>query len=162
MTQKTNTDLLRGLEAIGEYLGVSRHQIKHMIQTTDLPTFKIGHHVCALRSRLDAWLALKADEGANADGSMTPHGVPDDVAKALDDIAARTIGAAHPSDHQQHRFGNITSFMKASRSSSVPSNRLRFSPGGGHVSSTRSYSCERVRVQRSRPESSPDGNPRRF
>ena len=55
-TSPQGTDLLYGFDAIGAHLGVSSRQAKHRAAVGDLPTFKLGRHVCARRSTLDAWL----------------------------------------------------------------------------------------------------------
>lgn len=64
MTDRTLPDLCHGLEEIGSHLGLSRRQVKHMHEAGSIPTFKIGRSVCALRSKLDAWLAAQAAGGA--------------------------------------------------------------------------------------------------
>lgn len=48
-------DLLTGFKAIGEYLGWSYRQAQYRSSIGDLPTFKLGHHVCARRSTLREW-----------------------------------------------------------------------------------------------------------
>lgn len=63
MTSK-QTDLLSGYEAIGDFLGMTKRQAEHLRENDPtLPTFKLGRKVCALRSKLEAWLNNKAEGG---------------------------------------------------------------------------------------------------
>lgn len=52
-------DLLRGVSAIAEHLGLGYRQAYHLHETGGLPTFKLGASVCARRSALNAWFAEK-------------------------------------------------------------------------------------------------------
>lgn len=63
MTDNQSADLLYGYAEIGEYLGLGERQVKHLAEAddSDFPCFSIGRRRCALKSRLDAWLAKQAD-----------------------------------------------------------------------------------------------------
>ncbi len=63
MSAETRPDLCHGIDEIAEHLGLSKDQCKHLHQEGRIPTFRIGRSVCALRSKLDAWLQAKAAEG---------------------------------------------------------------------------------------------------
>lgn len=68
MSDDKKPDLCHGYEEIGSHLGLSARQVKYLSEVGQLPTFKLGRIVCALRSKLDAWLidraARQAVEGA--------------------------------------------------------------------------------------------------
>ena len=61
MTTENRPDVLHGYKEIGEHVGMTERQAEHL-RTNDptFPTFKIGRKVCALRSKVDAWLADRA------------------------------------------------------------------------------------------------------
>lgn len=69
MPDTKNADLLYGYAEIGEYLGLSDRQVEALAdkEDSDLPIFPIGRRKCALKSRLDRWLADQADKAAHAD-----------------------------------------------------------------------------------------------
>ncbi|WP_188064734.1 hypothetical protein [Sphingobium sp. KCTC 72723] len=46
------SDLIYGLEAIADFVGLTVAQVKHQISISGWPTFKQGRTVCALRSAL--------------------------------------------------------------------------------------------------------------
>lgn len=52
-------DLLYGYEQIAAHLGLGRRQVEHLANKGSIPTFRMrgNRRVCALRSKLDAWLA---------------------------------------------------------------------------------------------------------
>lgn len=50
-------DVLSGMKAIADALGVPKRQAYHWSYTAGLPTFRIGRTVCARRASLLAWLA---------------------------------------------------------------------------------------------------------
>lgn len=52
MDNSEKPDLLYGLEAIGEHIGLTARQAEHLVSRGDLPTFKMGRVVCARRSTL--------------------------------------------------------------------------------------------------------------
>ncbi len=54
MTDTTNPtpDLLYGVPAIAEFLGLKRDAVYHLVHTKRLPYFKVGKTVCARRSKL--------------------------------------------------------------------------------------------------------------
>ena len=49
-------DLLRGAEEIATFMGVGRRQIYHLVQSGQLPVFKLGATLCARRSRIFDWI----------------------------------------------------------------------------------------------------------
>jgi len=51
-TGNSGADLLYGLEAIAEFVGLTVPQVKHQIAISGWPTFKQGRTVCARRSTL--------------------------------------------------------------------------------------------------------------
>ncbi len=54
-------DLMNGYEEIGAHLGMTERQAEHLRENDPtFPTFKLGRKVCALRSKVDRWLADKA------------------------------------------------------------------------------------------------------
>lgn len=53
-------DMLYGLSEIAEHLGITRGQAKHRAATAQIPTFKMGQTVCALRSEIDKHLRAAA------------------------------------------------------------------------------------------------------
>ncbi|WP_376957708.1 hypothetical protein ABNQ39_11305 [Azospirillum sp. A26] len=71
MTDKANSpqsaagDLCYGLKAIAAHLGVDRRHAKYLHESGRLPTFTMedGRTVCALRSKLNSWLAAVANAG---------------------------------------------------------------------------------------------------
>ena len=51
-------DLLYGVPAIAEYLGLAVRQARHLCEVGRVPTFKLGNKIiCARRSTLSRWLA---------------------------------------------------------------------------------------------------------
>ena len=64
-------ELLTGLQQIADHLGWTKRQAKQRALTGAIPTFRLGHTVCARRSSLNAWMfqceakALAEREGAN-------------------------------------------------------------------------------------------------
>ena len=58
-------DLLYGVPAIAEFLGVRVRQARHLCESGRLPTFKLGSQkICARRSTLWRWLAEQEANGA--------------------------------------------------------------------------------------------------
>lgn len=55
-------DLLCGAGAIATYLGLTETQVRNLIRTAVLPTFKLGNKLCARRSMLDELLAQREAE----------------------------------------------------------------------------------------------------
>lgn len=51
------SNLLFGCQAIGDHLGLTETQVRHMNDKKLLPTFKMNGRVCARAPRLDIWLA---------------------------------------------------------------------------------------------------------
>lgn len=56
---QTDRDLLYGVPAIADHLGLTSRQARHLADTGAVPTFKLPGNkiVCARRSTLNAWLA---------------------------------------------------------------------------------------------------------
>lgn len=57
----SNADLLYGVPAIAEYVGLTDKQVYHLHYKNDLPTFKIGGKICSLKSRVDGWFQSQID-----------------------------------------------------------------------------------------------------
>jgi excisionase family DNA binding protein len=68
------TDILRGADAIAEFLGFGRRTIYHLNANGTLPTFRMGGIVCARKSILIAWIA--AQETAATRGAAASTGRP--------------------------------------------------------------------------------------
>ncbi len=51
-----NPDLLSGVRAIGEALGLTEDQADHLIRAGRIPTFRLGKRLCSRRSVLNGWL----------------------------------------------------------------------------------------------------------
>jgi len=63
-TPNVTADLLYGMQAIADFLGIKRSVAYHLAATQRIPTFKIGKTVCARRLKILA--ALDAlDAGAS-------------------------------------------------------------------------------------------------
>ena len=50
-------DLLYGVPAIADFLGVSVRQARHQCEVGRVPSFKLGQIICGRRSTLWRWLA---------------------------------------------------------------------------------------------------------
>ncbi len=50
-------DLLKGADAIADYLGMDRRAIYFAVSKNRLPTFRIGAGVFARKSTITAWIA---------------------------------------------------------------------------------------------------------
>jgi hypothetical protein len=50
-------DLIYGVKAIAEVLGLREKQAQGLVDRNMIPTFRIGARVCARRSTLTAWIA---------------------------------------------------------------------------------------------------------
>lgn len=63
-------DLLYGVAAIGEFLGLTTRQAQHRIDGGDIPVFRMGTgkraRICARRTTLREWLARIDREARNA------------------------------------------------------------------------------------------------
>lgn len=70
MRSKDDADILYGLQAIAEHLGVTRGQAKHRAAAGQIPTFKLGGTVCALKSEI----AIKLRAAALAAQYVPPGG----------------------------------------------------------------------------------------
>lgn len=53
---ESEPDLLFGVPAIAQFLGLGEWQARHQIRNGRIPTFKIGKSICARRSTLQTWL----------------------------------------------------------------------------------------------------------
>ncbi len=51
-----DVDLLHGVRAIGEVLGLTERQTYHLIRDGRVPAFKLGGTLCSRRSVLHGWL----------------------------------------------------------------------------------------------------------
>lgn len=49
-------DLLYGVPAIGEFLGLTARQARHLCEVGRVPTFKVGKMICSRRTMLSTWL----------------------------------------------------------------------------------------------------------
>ncbi|WP_340584071.1 DNA-binding protein [Brucella pseudintermedia] len=56
--EEDKADLLYGVPAIAQFLGLGNRQVYHLKDTGSLPTFTLGDtgKVCALKSTLRTWL----------------------------------------------------------------------------------------------------------
>ena len=52
----STADLLYGVKAIAEFLGLTRAQAQHRSDQGVIPTFRVGGTICARRVTLRAWL----------------------------------------------------------------------------------------------------------
>lgn len=61
---KEGADLLYGVPAIAQFLGLGNRQVYYLKDSGALPTFTLGDtgKVCALRSALKGWLADQASK----------------------------------------------------------------------------------------------------
>jgi hypothetical protein len=50
-------DLLRGGEAVAQFLGIKRRALFHLKATSKIPVFKLGGVICARKSVLLRWIA---------------------------------------------------------------------------------------------------------
>ena len=57
MSSEPSADLLYGVPAIAEFLGLKVRQARHQRETGRLPTFKLGNIICARKTSLMAFLA---------------------------------------------------------------------------------------------------------
>ena len=55
-------EMLYGIPAIASAIGLTDRQVRWLIHSAQLPSFKIGRRVCSRRSSLAAW--IEAREGA--------------------------------------------------------------------------------------------------
>ena len=60
MQPRDPTDVLYRIAAIAAYAGMTERQAKHRAATGDIPTFKMGRIVCALKSEIDRSLAMRS------------------------------------------------------------------------------------------------------
>lgn len=68
MSEGDKPDLIEGVAAIAEHLGMKRRRVQYLHESGQMPTFLVGKVVCARRSTLTKWLAgLEAglDAGVN-------------------------------------------------------------------------------------------------
>lgn len=62
-------DLLYGLEAIGEHVGLTARQVEHLVAKGEMPSFKLGRTVCARRSTLAKHFAAQEAAARAASGN---------------------------------------------------------------------------------------------
>lgn len=67
MTNHDGADLLHGVKAIGEFLGMKPRRVHHLIDKEGLRVFKLGGRICAKKASLKAWIDSK-DTGGDNDG----------------------------------------------------------------------------------------------
>ncbi len=77
---RRDVDLLYGLQAIGEHVGLTARQAKYKVVRGDIPTFKMGRTVCARRSAIVAHFARAS--ATRRDGAGEPV-LPTDAPPAL-------------------------------------------------------------------------------
>jgi len=63
------SDLLFGVPNIARFVGVSTRQVKYLIESKGLPTFKLGKQLCSTRTGVNRWIqgrlvATASDEAA--------------------------------------------------------------------------------------------------
>lgn len=59
-------NLLRGGDAIADYLGLTRRQAYHAIAAGYIPTFRAGAIVCARKSTLLNWITRQETDSISA------------------------------------------------------------------------------------------------
>jgi hypothetical protein len=64
-TSNNGADLLYGLDAIAEFVGLTVPQVKHQINVSGWPTFKQGRIVCTRRSTLAKHFAAQEEAARN-------------------------------------------------------------------------------------------------
>ena len=47
-----NQDILEGADAIAHFMGTTRRRVFHLAERDLIPTFKLGHRLCARKSRI--------------------------------------------------------------------------------------------------------------
>lgn len=60
MPERDEADILYGVKAIATFVGITPDQAKHRVAKGQIPSFKIGGTVCALRSSIRTSLAARA------------------------------------------------------------------------------------------------------
>lgn len=61
MNSEPRPDLMTGYKEIGDHIGMTERQTEHLLNVyPQFPKFYLGRKVCALRSKVDAWLADQA------------------------------------------------------------------------------------------------------
>ena len=58
----TSGDLLYGVKAIADFLGMGRHQCQHRCDDKTIPTFRMGRNIVARKSTLAKWVERLEDE----------------------------------------------------------------------------------------------------
>jgi hypothetical protein len=56
MTTTDELDLLTGAEAIAAFMRVKPRRVYHLVETQQLPVFRLGATLCARRSTLVRWI----------------------------------------------------------------------------------------------------------
>jgi hypothetical protein len=59
----SKNDTLYGLGTIARFIGRSEPEARHLADTGQLPTFKLGKLICASKSELRLWRADREGEG---------------------------------------------------------------------------------------------------
>lgn len=70
MTTPLASDILRGADAIAEFLGSERRKVYHLVETSRLPVFRIGSIICARKSTLIKW--IEEQEALSKKGAAQP------------------------------------------------------------------------------------------
>lgn len=84
-TRPNDADLLYGMKAIGEHIGLTARQAEHLVSHGELPSFRLSTTVCARRSALDAHFAFAE---ASARQSRKAKDAPAEPARADESPAA--------------------------------------------------------------------------
>ncbi|NTA35994.1 helix-turn-helix domain-containing protein [Agrobacterium salinitolerans] len=50
-------DILKGADAIAEFIGEDRRAVYHLVKKGSIPTFRLGENIRARKSTLLAWIA---------------------------------------------------------------------------------------------------------
>lgn len=72
LSERDNADVLYGLKAISAFLGITPNQAKHRVAQGQIPSFKMGGTVCALRSAIAADMQSRSAAARKAPDATTP------------------------------------------------------------------------------------------
>lgn len=56
MSEDQKSDLLYGVKAIADFLGLREKQCRNRIDREIIPSFRVGRSVCARKSSLQKWI----------------------------------------------------------------------------------------------------------
>lgn len=68
---ESDGDLLYGVPAIANHLGMTHAQIYHLHKENRIPTYKMGSKVCASKTKLKEWSLAMAEGRAAAMGETS-------------------------------------------------------------------------------------------